>query len=225
MSHDPSSRKTYAAFLFDMDGTLISSTAVTERVYTAWAESRGVDVPSLLKMMHGVRTIDVIPMLGRPDLDPATEAALISDAEHKQLDGIVALPGALDFLASLPPDRWAIVTSADRELMELRLKAAGITAPGVVITAEDVTAGKPDPQGYKLAAQRLGFDPADCLVFEDAPAGILAGERAGADVLVITETHAAPIATAHPSSRNYLNLSVHPAETGGLTLAFPLAAE
>jgi sugar-phosphatase len=218
-------RKSYAAFLFDMDGTLISSTAVTERVYTAWAESRGVDVPSLLKMMHGVRTIDVIPMLGRPDLDPATEAAIISDAEHKQLEGIVALPGVLDFLAVLPPERWAIVTSADRELMGLRLKAAGITPPQVIITAEDVTAGKPDPQGYKLAAARLGFDPADCLVFEDAPAGILAGERAGADVLVITETHSAPIATAHPCVRDYRSLSLSLGETGGLALAFPLAAE
>jgi len=217
--------KSYAAFLFDMDGTLISSTAVAERVYARWAEGKGIDVPALLASMHGVRTVDVIRRLGRPDLDPETEAAIISAAEGQDLDGVMALPGARDFLASLPPDHWALVTSADRDLMRLRLAAAGIAPPAVIVTAEDVTAGKPDPQGYQLAAARLGVDPADCLVFEDAPAGIEAGERAGADVMVVTATHHRPHGTGHASIANYLGLTLRHDRAGSMALVFNAAAE
>ncbi len=217
--------RSYAAFLFDMDGTLISSTAVTERIYTLWAETKGVDVGPLLAMMHGVRTVDVIRKLGRPDLDPVYEAEIIGKAEREELDGVLAIPGAREFLASLPPDRWALVTSADHELMRLRMEAAGIPLPKVIVTAENVTAGKPDPQGYRLAAQRLGVDPADCLVFEDAPAGIKAGESAGADVMVVTYTGTAPQGTGHPEIQTYLNLAIGPAESGRMALVFPVAAE
>jgi len=218
-------RKSYAAFLFDMDGTLISSTAVAERVYTRWAEAKGVDVDHLLSIVHGVRTIDVISQLGRPDLDPETEAAWIGAAEHEDLDGVLAIAGVREFLASLPPDRWALVTSADRELMRIRMEAAGLPLPKVIVTAEDVTAGKPDPQGYKLAAARLGVDPADCLVFEDAPAGIEAGEQAGADVLVITATHHAPHGTAHAAISDYRGVSLERDSAGSLALVFSAAAE
>jgi sugar-phosphatase len=218
-------RKSYAAFLFDMDGTLISSTAVAERVYTAWAESKGVDVAYLMSIIHGVRTVDVIRGLGRPDLDPEKEAAFIGDIERRELDGVLPILGVREFLASLPPDRWALVTSADRDLMRVRMEAAGLPLPEIIITAEDVTAGKPDPQGYRLAAERLGVDPADCLVFEDAPAGILAGERAGADVLVITATHHAPHGTAHAAIANYLGVALNRDPAGSLTLAFKAAAE
>jgi sugar-phosphatase len=218
-------RKSYAAFLFDMDGTLITSTAVTERIYTQWAESKGVDVAHLLSIIHGVRTSDVVRQLGRPDLDPAAEAAFIGAAERRELDGVLAIAGAADFLASLPSDRWALVTSADRELMKLRMAAAGIPLPAVIVTAEDVTAGKPDPQGYRLAARRLGVDPAECLVFEDAPAGILAGEKAGADVLVITATPHAPRGTAHASIADYRKVAMTPGEAGSMALVFDAAAE
>jgi len=225
------SRKSYAAFLFDMDGTLISSTAVTERIYVRWAESKGVDVASLLALIHGVRTIDVITQLGRPDLDPATEAAYIGAQERQELEGVKAIAGIHDFLASLPPDRWALVTSADRELVRVRLAASGITPPKIMVTAEDVTQGKPDPQGYKLAAQRLGVDPADCLVFEDAPAGIEAGERAGADVLVITATHHELHGTgneshaSHAAIADYTGVTVQSNQDGCLALVFKAAAE
>lgn len=223
------SSKSYAAFLFDMDGTLISSTAVTERIYTKWAIANGVDVGPLIEMMHGVRTVDVIRKLGRADLDPVHEAEIIGKAEREELDGVLAIPGARDFLAALPPDRWALVTSADRELMLIRMKAAGIPLPAVIVTAEDVTEGKPDPQGYALAARRLGVDPSECLVFEDAPAGILAGERAGADVAVVTFTGTAPEGRDkgrdHPRIHDYLGLSAGPAESGRLALVFPVAAE
>jgi len=217
--------KSYAAFLFDMDGTLISSTAVTERIYTRWAEGAGVDPAVLLPTIHGVRTIDVIRRLGRPDLDAEAVAHLISSAEKTELDGVKAIPGVHEFLAALPPDRWALVTSADRELVRVRLAAAGIAPPKVMVTAEDVTDGKPDPQGYKLAAQRLGVDAADCLVFEDAPAGIEAGERAGADVLVITATHTAPHGTAHTAIADYLGVSSSRGADGSMALVFNAAAE
>src|SRR5579859_6421896 len=218
-------RKSYAAFLFDMDGTLISSTEVAERIYTRWAEAKGVDVQHLLSIVHGVRTVDVIRSLGRPDLDPDTEAAWIGAAERKELDGVLPIAGIRDFLASLPPERWALVTSADRELMRVRMEATGLPLPSVIVTAEDVTAGKPDPQGYALAARRLGVAPADCLVFEDAPAGIEAGERAGADVMVITATHTAPHGTAHASIADYLGVVSNRGADGSIALVFNAAAE
>lgn len=218
-------RKSYAAFLFDMDGTLISSTAVTERIYTRWAEDKGVDAGHLMSILHGVRTIDVIRSLNRPDLDAEAEAAKIGTAERTELDGVKAIAGAREFLASLPPDRWALVTSADPELMRIRMKAAGIPLPKVVVTGDDVTEGKPDPQGYELAARRLGFDAADCLVFEDAPAGIEAGERAGADVLVITATHTAPHGSAHASIADYDGVAASRVADGCMALVFNMAAE
>ena len=153
--------------IFDMDGTLISSTAVTERIYTLWAETKGVEVGPLLAMMHGVRTVDVIRKLNRPDLDPEFEAEIIGKAEREELDGVLAIPGAREFLASLPPERWALVTSADRELMRLRMNAAGIPFPNVIVTAEDVTAGKPDPRMLLELMREFGTEPERTLMIGD----------------------------------------------------------
>jgi sugar-phosphatase len=111
--------------------------------------------------------------------------------------------GAAQFLKSLPAHQWAIVTSAPRALALRRLAAAGITAPDVMVTAEDVSVGKPDPTGYRLAAQRLGVEISNCLVFEDATVGILAAEAAGADLLIVTATHEQPIQTAHATIASY----------------------
>jgi sugar-phosphatase len=111
--------------------------------------------------------------------------------------------GAARFLQSLPADQWAIVTSAPRALALRRMAAAGIPEPAVLVTAEDVAAGKPDPAGYRLAAQRLDVEISDCLVFEDAAVGILAAEAAGADLLIVTATHEQPIVTAHATLAGY----------------------
>ena len=199
--------KTFAAFLFDMDGTIIESLASAERVWSAWAVANGLDVEAFLPTMHGARAVDTIRRV-RPALDHEAEAAKISQAEIDDVADVVAIAGAERFLARLPPSRWAIVTSATRALAHVRLKAAGLSSPGVFVTAEDVPVGKPAPDGYRMAAARLGVDVRDCLVFEDATAGIQAGEAAGADVMVVTAVQRHPIDTAHPKIASYDELAL-----------------
>jgi sugar-phosphatase len=198
----------YRAFLFDMDGTLLNSIAAAERVWSIWAQRHGLDVPAFLKTIHGARAIDTITRQALPGVDPEVESQWITEAEINDVQGVVAIPGAVTFLNSLPGDQWALVTSAPRELALRRLQAAGIAPPTVLVTAEDVAVGKPDPACYVLGAQRLGVPVQDCLVFEDAAVGIRAGEAAGADVMVVTSTHHAPMLTEHPSIEGYEQLRV-----------------
>jgi sugar-phosphatase len=175
----------FAAFLFDMDGTLLDSSAVVERVWRTWATQHGVDVEALMAAMHGVRSEDTIRRFAKPTTDIARETDWILQAELGDVEGIVAVEGIHDFIAPLAPDTWAVVTSATRSLAEVRLRAAGIAIPQVLITAEDVRRGKPDPEGFLLAAARLGVPIEDCLVFEDSPAGVAAGKAAGARVAIV----------------------------------------
>jgi sugar-phosphatase len=186
-----------------MDGTVLNSIAAAERIWTAWAVRHGVDVESFLPTIHGVRAIDTINRLALPGVDADAEAAWITEAEIKDVEGIVEVSGAANFLKSLPAHQWAIVTSAPRALALRRMAAAGIPEPDVMVTAEDVSAGKPDPAGYRLAARRLQVDPAECLIFEDAAVGIRAGEAAGAHVMVITATHVHPLQTPHTTLAGY----------------------
>jgi sugar-phosphatase len=195
--------KPYEAFLFDMDGTLLNSIAVVERVWSGWAQRHGLEPEVFLKTIHGIRAVDVIHQLALPGVDPVHEAKRLLDEEMDDVGGIVEIPGAISFLNSLAPHRWAIVTSAPIELARRRMAAAGIPIPAVMVSGEDVVAGKPSPECYLLGARRLGVDPTKCLVFEDAVAGILAGEAAGSDVAVITETHATPFETPHFSMTDY----------------------
>lgn len=193
----------YRAFLFDMDGTILTSIAAAERVWTTWAVRHGVDVETFLPTIHGARAIDTINRLALPGVDAEAEAAWITQAEIEDVDGVEEVAGAAGFLQSLPAHQWAIVTSAPRALALRRMAAAGIPEPDVMVTAEDVTAGKPDPAGYRLAARRLGVEISDCLVFEDATVGILAAEAAGADLVIVTATHEQPIETAHATLASY----------------------
>jgi sugar-phosphatase len=220
LSAAPSSAfdKSYAAFLFDMDGTIMNSTVSAERVWGAWAARQGLDVEKFLPTMHGARGIDTIRNLNLPGLDPAAEAAAIEKAEIADVAGVMAISGAIDFLASLPPNRWAIVTSSPIALARARLAEAGIAMPRFIVTAEDVKVGKPNPQCYILGAERLGVATSDCLVFEDVPAGIKAGEAAGADVMVITATHAHPTETPHATIVNYDNVRAHIGPNGRLSV-------
>jgi sugar-phosphatase len=209
--------RAYQAFLFDMDGTLITSTLAAERVWTRWAGRHRLDVAALLSVMHGVRAIDTIRNQNLPDIDLAAEVAWVERGEIEDVDGVAPIAGAIDFVKRLPPDRWAVVTSASVSLARARLKAAGVTPPAVMITAEDVERGKPDPAGYLKAAATLGFDIADCLVFEDAEAGIRAGEAAGADVVVVTAAWTHPLQTDHPTLANYADAGLEVGADGTLT--------
>ncbi|MBB3459862.1 HAD-IA family hydrolase [Rhizobium sp. BK377] len=195
--------KTYDAFLFDMDGTVLNSIAVVERVWSEWALRHGFEPEVLLKTIHGVRASDSIRQLSLPGVDPIAEAKLLLKEEMEDFEGIAEIPGSIRFLNALPLDRWGIVTSAPIELALRRMAAARIPMPKMIVSGEEVSSGKPSPECYLLGASRLGVDPARCLVFEDAVAGILAGEGAGADVTVITETHTTPFETPHFTIANY----------------------
>jgi sugar-phosphatase len=208
----------FAAFLFDMDGTILTSIVAAERVWAGWARRHGLDVEAFLPTIHGVRSVETVRRLGLPGVDPEAEAAEITRLEIEDVAGVEAIAGAAAFLAELPVDRWAIVTSAPRALATRRLEAAGLPVPPVMITAEDVERGKPAPDCFLLAATRLGVPADQCLVFEDTPAGIAAAEAAGAAVMVITVTHAHPFETAHPGVLDYAALGARIGPEGSLEI-------
>jgi len=208
----------FAAFLFDMDGTILSSIAAAERVWARWARRHGLDVAAFLPTIHGMRSVETVRRLNLPGVDAQAEAAAITREEMDDVDGIQAIVGVREFLAALPAHRWAVVTSAPRELARRRIAAAGLPTPPLLIAAEDVAHGKPAPDCFVLAATRLGVAARDCLVFEDAPAGIAAAEAAGASVVVITVTHAHPLATRHFDTRDYAALAPRVDADGTLRL-------
>lgn len=208
----------HAAYLFDMDGTLINSIPSAERAWTAWAHRHAIDVDALMHVMHGVRAIETIRRFAPPGVDPQAEFLALLQAEIDDVADVVEIVGAAAFVAALPADRWAIVTSAPRTLAEVRLAAAGVAPPAVMVTADDVSHGKPAPDCFLLAAQRLGVAAADCLVWEDAPAGIAAGVAAGADVMVVTATHATPLVTPHRGIVDYATLTADMRADGKLWL-------
>ncbi len=210
--------KKFAGFLFDMDGTIINSFAATQRAWGAWARANDIDPETFIHTMHGVRGVDMIGGMGLPHLNPAEESAKVLAAEMADVEGIVPIPGAIAFLAALPPQSWAVVTSAPRDLAHRRLEAAGITPPDIMVTAEDVEIGKPDPACFRLGAERLGFSPEHCLVFEDAHAGVTAGELAGASIMVVTATHDLMAHTHHAKMTTYETLAITTDEDGWMSL-------
>lgn len=193
------SGREFAAVLFDMDGTLIDSTPSVERSWAAWAGHYGLDLAAL-RGFHGIPARGIIAHFLAPDLHEQAERH-ITDLEVADVDGIEVLPGALDALTALATGGLsAIATSCTDRLAQARIAATGLPAPAVVVTASDVEHGKPAPDPYLLAAQRLGVDPADCLVVEDAPAGLRAGKAAGCATLAVVTTTDADELRANPDA-------------------------
>jgi sugar-phosphatase len=174
------------ALLLDMDGTLVHSTTEVETVWRLWCQSHRLDPEPVLAMCHGMRSREVIRALA-PQLDLAREVALLDELEIQHARVAEPIAGARTLLGALSPARWALVTSASQRVARHRLASAGLPLPlpRLLIGAEDVVRGKPDPEPYLLAARRLGLAPADCLVFEDAPAGICSALQAGCQVVQI----------------------------------------
>ena len=172
------------ALLLDMDGTLVHSTTEVETVWRLWCQSHRLDPEPVLAMCHGVRTREVIRALA-PQLDLAREVALLDELEIQHAGVAEPIAGARTLLGALSPARWVLVTSASQRVARHRLASAGLPLPRLLIGAEDVVRGKPDPEPYLLAARQLGLAPADCLVFEDAPAGIRSALQAGCQVVQI----------------------------------------
>lgn len=177
------------AILFDLDGVLVDSTVIVERHWRIWAAQHGLQSEHILANSHGRRTMDTLrAVASHLHLDLEQEAALIENSEIEDTEGLIAVPGAAELLQALPDHSWAVVTSGSHMLATTRLQAVGLPVPQTFVTAEQVCLGKPHPEGYLKAATLLGLEPQDCLVIEDAPAGIQAAHAAGSRVIGVTTT-------------------------------------
>jgi len=176
-----------SAILFDLDGVLIDSTRVVTFQYRRWAQENGLDPEKVLETAHGVRTIEVVRSAA-PHLDAETEKAKI-EARETADPNIVVMPGAPELLASIPQGRWCVVTSGGHSLATTRMRRLGVPIPDVLVTADDVKRGKPDPEPYLKAAELLQVKPAACVVVEDAVAGIRAAHAAGMKVIALPSTY------------------------------------
>ena len=179
-----------AAILFDLDGVLVDSTHSVERQWRIWSREQGIDEEKAVAVAHGVRAIEVIRKVA-PHLDAEKELRKLESREAGDYDGVAVMPGAIDLARSIPHSRWGVVTSGTRHLAVARLRLAGIPAPKIMITADDVGRGKPDPEPYLKGAELLGVNPAECLVIEDAPAGIKSAHAGGMKVIGLTSTYPA----------------------------------
>ncbi|MFF2952162.1 HAD-IA family hydrolase [Kitasatospora sp. NPDC057965] len=216
----PSTIFTPRALLLDMDGTLVNSDAVVERCWHRWAEEYGLDPAEVLRVAHGRQghTTMAVLLPDRPMEVNLAENRRMLAAEKADTDGVVPVPGAPAFLTALAGLPHALVTSADAPLARVRMAAAGLPLPPVLITAESVGAGKPDPEGFLKGAAALGFAPADCLAFEDSEAGIAAAHAAGVPVIGIGPRAAAHHPTAHATTLESLTITPGPAPTFTVTL-------
>jgi sugar-phosphatase len=179
---------TTKGILFDMDGVLVSSIGSVVRCWRRWAEQYDVPNAEIYEVPHGMRAIEIVKSL-RPDIDPEEGLRVIEDMELEDIADLNVLPGVKALLESLPPQRWAIVTSATRRLLLGRLAAAGLPIPERIISGDMVERGKPDPEPYVRGAKLLGLEPPECIVIEDAPSGVGAGIAAGCSVLGVLGTH------------------------------------
>jgi sugar-phosphatase len=178
---------TCGGLLFDLDGVLIDSTPAVARVWRRWATGHGFDPEEVVSRAHGRPSIDTIRDY-LTDSDHHAENCKIEQEEVQDLEGVVALPGVTDFLSRLPKERWTIVTSCTRRLAEVRIRATRLPLPECIITADEITRGKPHPEPYLKGADLLGIPPSELIVVEDVPAGIRAGKAAGMRVIAVGAT-------------------------------------
>ena len=179
-----------SAILFDLDGVLVDSTLSVERQWRIWAREQGIDGDKVMAVGHGVRAVEVIRAVA-PHLDAEEEVRKLEDREVDDHEGVAIMPGAVELIHTIPADRWGVVTSGTRHLASERLRLFGIPAPKVMVTADDVADGKPHPAPYLKGAELLGVNPAECLVIEDAPAGIQSAHAGGMKVIALMSTYPA----------------------------------
>jgi sugar-phosphatase len=177
-----------SAVVFDLDGVLVDSTSYVEQEWRRWASARGLPAEPFLRVCHGRRALETI-RLAAPHLDAEAEVKAFFPVDEVGSAAIGPLAGAARLLATMPPGSWAVATSSFRPVATSRLRRAGLPVPPVLVCAEDVELGKPNPDAYLLAARGLRLLPADCLVIEDAPAGVQASRSAGMAVVGLTTTH------------------------------------
>jgi sugar-phosphatase len=177
-----------SAIVFDLDGVLVDSTGYIERQWRRWAASKGLPVEPFLRVCHGRRALETI-RLAAPHLDAEAEIAAFVPEEGADGQVLGPVEGAPRLLRTLPAGSWAVATSGTRAVATDRLQRAGLPIPGILVCAEDVLRGKPSPDVYLLAAAALGVAPTECLVVEDAPAGVEAARAAGMGVVALTTTH------------------------------------
>jgi sugar-phosphatase len=177
-----------AAVLFDLDGVLVDSSAVVERHWKRWADSHGVSFERLMEIAHGRTSAGIIHIMA-PHLDAEQEGRVREAREGVDTDGLEVYPAAYELLRSLPSGGWAVVTSGRPLTAHTRLEYGKFPTPPILVTADDVHRGKPDPEAYLLAAERLGIEPEECVVVEDAPVGIEAACKAGMRVIAVATTH------------------------------------
>lgn len=198
---------TCKAVLFDMDGTLVDSGVVVERAWGLWAARHGIPLEAVLSFSHGRPTIATMEHFF-PERDHTEELEQMDRYEETQLEGILAVPGATQIVQALQKHSWAIVTSAWRTLAEARVSAAGLPLPNVIVPVDEIRNGKPHPEGFLRAAERLGVLPKDCVVFEDTRPGIEAGMSAGMQVVALLTTVPAKHLNHRPLIRDFRDVIV-----------------
>ena len=211
------------AILFDLDGVLADSTRSVEHHWRTWALGHSLDPDALIAVVHGRRAIDTIREV-TPHLDAERELAALVEAEAGDTSDVTAAPGAKALLARLPADTWAVVTSGVRPVAEARLRASDLPLPKLLVPADEIARGKPDPEGYLTAARRLRIAPSECVVIEDAPAGIAAAHAAGMRCIGLTTTHSAhDVANADLVVASLASLRVDIARDADSRIRFTLA--
>lgn len=208
-----------SAILFDLDGVLVDSTRSVERQWRVWAREQGIDGDKVMAVGHGVRAIEVIRAVA-PHLDAVLEARKLEKREVDDCDGVVVMPGALDLVRAIPEAEWCVVTSGTHYLASERLQSVGLPVPRVLVAADDVINGKPHPEPYLKGAELLGVNPAECLVIEDAPAGIRAAHAGGMKVIALTSSYPASVVSEADAVVQKLDqIKVTPDGAGSLTIS------